>query len=74
MPMNDRGWAVITLDSGYGLGNFFALCCNLTLPDYFGAENYRYFYFGITFLVSIPIWQITTHCPETPRYLVYKCN
>jgi len=71
MPKDVRGWAVVTIDSGSGLGVIFALLFNKFLMVPLG-DYYKYFYLGFSALASIPVWMITTYCPETPRYLIYR--
>jgi len=58
MPKSSRGWAVITLDSSYLLGNAFALAFSIFVESFYDIipENLRIIEISLSLLTFYPIY------------------
>ena len=74
MPCAKRGWAIIILDSSYYLGNFISTLVSINLGESHMKMYFWSIYFGVSLPSSIFIYFLARKIPETPRFLIYRCN
>jgi len=66
IPKERRGWAVITTDASYALGNFLAGLISYEIGSAYIVDYFRYIYLCISVPMTFGIYFMSSRIPETP--------